>query len=126
VNLAGVAELATAMGGGGLVMGLIDRWRYRGRPRLDVAELAQRIAAETLQHASAEIDRAWAAADRYRQQLDAVRAEYEQQIAGLRAEYEQQVEKLRAEIRELRSRVDILGEEKAALVTQLQNSSPPL
>jgi hypothetical protein len=114
VDLSGVAELVTAVGGGGLAVAVIDRWLYRGRPRLDVAELAQRIAAETLQHASAEINRAWKAADRYQQQLAAVRAEHEQQL-----------KQLRGEIRELHRRVDVLGEEKAVLVTRLRAAEQP-
>ena len=109
IGLAGVVELVTAVGGGGAAVALVDRWRYRGRPRLDVAELAQKIAAETLQHASTEINRAWQAADRYQQQMIA-----------LRSEHEQQLEELRGEIRELRRRLDALGEEKVRLVTRLR------
>ena len=74
-----------------------------------MAELAQKIAAETLQHASTEINRAWQAADRYQQQMIA-----------LRSEHEQQLEELRGEIRELRRRLDALGEEKVRLVTRLR------
>ncbi|MEV0843599.1 hypothetical protein AB0I55_29150 [Actinocatenispora sera] len=97
IDLSAAAEFAAAVGAGGLFMGLIDRWRYRGRPRLDVADLAQRVAAETLTHARAEIDRAWQIVERY----------------------EAEVDTLRAEVRDLRKRVDQSGSERDALARQL-------
>lgn len=73
----------------GAAVALLDQWRYRRRPALDVAALAQQIAAEAMAqaHADAEYHRDETAQLRseavgLRAELAAARAE----IAGLRAE----------------------------------------
>lgn len=70
-----ILTLVGAALGGGVVVGLLDRLLYRKRPRLDVAALAQEVAATAIANARAELAVAYADAARYRGEAAGLRAE---------------------------------------------------
>lgn len=66
----------------GLIIHLLDRWRYRRKPALDVAQLAQQVAAEALEHVRAELAAERADNAKLRAELDDLR----EQLAAARVE----------------------------------------
>jgi chromosome segregation ATPase len=96
--MSALVELVAATVGGGLVTGVVDRVRYRRKPGLDVAALAQQVAKTTMEHAQAEIDRTWAAAELRVQAA-------EDEVKRIREELAE-LTRLRGEVATLRARLD--------------------
>jgi hypothetical protein len=70
-----ILTLVGAVAGGGVVVHLLDRWLYRRRPALDVAKLAQEVAAVAIAQARGALAAAYADASRYRTEAAGLRAE---------------------------------------------------
>ena len=70
-----LAALALALLGGGGLVAVLDRWRYRRRPELDIAALAQDVATRALEHARGELAAAYDEAAQLRAELAAARTE---------------------------------------------------
>ncbi|GAA3455935.1 hypothetical protein GCM10018962_77690 [Dactylosporangium matsuzakiense] len=92
--LAGLGPLLVAVLGGGGLVALVDQWRYRRKPKLDIVGLAQEIATRALAQAHAELADAYADATAARN--EAARA-YEQARAA-----QEETRQARAEVSELR------------------------
>jgi hypothetical protein len=103
-------EIIAAVAGvvAGLLVALVDRWRYRRKPQLDIVALAQEIATRALSQAHAELVDAYS---------DATRARNEAATAYDRARAAQE------ESRQAREEVSELRLELAASRIEVQRLS---
>ncbi|NYT96331.1 phosphohistidine phosphatase [Salinispora sp. H7-4] len=67
--------LLVALASAGTVVHVLDRWRYRHRPALDVAQLAQQVSAEAVAQSRAELGEAYADAAAARKEARSAWAE---------------------------------------------------
>lgn len=83
-----IAEALAALGGsglGGTIMTTLTWWRGRRKEPLDVAALAQDVAALALKHARAEVEAAYGEATSLRSELAAARTEIDHLSTDLAA-----------------------------------------
>lgn len=92
--------LLVALAGTGTVVHLLDRWRYRHRPALDVAQLAQQVSAAAVAQARTELDEAYADASAARTEARSAREEASRLRLDL-AETREELAAARAEIARL-------------------------
>lgn len=106
-------QLLIAAVGTGVITHLIDRFLYRGKPKLDIAAQVQEITNLVLQNARSEMQNAWDAAKRAEIQADDARKRAD--IA------DKNVAELNIKVAELTASIEAYSRNEARLQLQLSH-----